>query len=242
MRIAVFDDEVTDADYLKSIILEWSSGRDYQGIRIDVFSTVKNLNYELLDKQQYDVFFMDIMTPQDRSAGFRASEMIRMNDVRAAIVFTTNSREFIESAFEIAASQYLLKPLDKNKVYRVLDHVLANMKQADSSVGEFYGIDKKLRLKYKDMLFLKSDSRHHRAVIHAVDGKEYVIALSGISFKDFAAKSLPEELVQCHKSYIVNIQYITGYTHDSVHLSYSAIIPVGDDYYQNLIKSLVRFH
>ena len=123
MRIAIFDDVSEDAEYLESIITDWGADRNYPGIRTDVFNSVRNLDYELENRRQYDIFFMDIMTPEDRSAGFRAAEKIRMKDLRAAIVFTTNSREYIESAFEIAASQYLIKPLVKDKIYRVLDHL-----------------------------------------------------------------------------------------------------------------------
>ena len=242
MRVAIFDDVAKDAEHLKSIVLEWSSERNYPGILIDVFETVRNLNFELKDHQQYDIFFMDIMTPQDRSAGFRAAEEIRMKDIRAAIVFTTSSREYIESAFEINASQYLMKPLVKDKVYRVLDHLTEEMHQDDKSFAEFSGIGEKLRLAYKDILYIKSLSRQHRAVVHMTDGREHVIALSGVSFKDFTSKALPEEFLQCHRGYIVNLRYVTGYSHEHVLLSHSTEVPVGDDYYQNLIKGLVKKH
>ena len=114
MIIAIFEDHPADAEQLKDICSRWGR-KNSCSIKLWVFETVKQLEDELLDRRQYDFYFLDIMTPKDPSAGFRLAERIRRADERAPIVFTTNSREYIESAFEISASQYDSGKISENQ-------------------------------------------------------------------------------------------------------------------------------
>lgn len=74
------------------------------------------------------------------------------------------------------------------------------------------------------------------------DGREHTISLSNTSFKDLVADVLPGEFIQCHRSYIINLRYVTGYSHESVYLSRSVELPLGERFYRDLLKVLVKIH
>ena len=238
MIIAIFEDHPADAEQLKDICSRWGR-KNSCSIKLWVFETVKQLEDELLDRRQYDFYFLDIMTPKDPSAGFRLAERIRRADERAPIVFTTNSREYIESAFEISASQYLLKPLDEKKVFRALDRGFRENIRKSEEVGEFSSKNERLRLSYSKILYIESFARNHHAMLHMTDESEHEIILSGLSFKDFISEKLPKQFLQCHKSYAINLEYVTGYSKKNVLLSFDKKIPVGSDFYQALIDGII---
>ena len=180
------------------------------------------------------------MTPEDSSAGFRLAERIRHGDDRTPVVFTTNSREYIESAFEISAFQYLLKPLDEEKVFRVLDRGFREMIRQDEDAGVFTSQDRRLHLSYSKILYIESLARNHHAILHMTDGTYHDIIISYVSFKVFISEILPKQFVQCHKSFAVNLEYVTGYSKKYVSLSFEKHIPVGNDFYQNLITGIIN--
>ncbi len=239
MIIAIFEDNPADAEQLKGLCSRWGR-KSNCSIKLWVFETAKQLEDELSDRRQYDFYFLDIMTPKDSSAGFRLAERIRRADDRAPIVFTTNSREYVESAFEISASQYLLKPLEEEKVFRALDRGFKEILRKTENIGDFSSPDRRLRLSYNKILYVESFARNHHAILHMTDEAEHEIILSGLSFKDLVSKKLPKQFIQCHKSYAINLEYVTGYSKKSVLLSFDKEIPVGSDFYQDLINGIIN--
>ena len=123
MIIAVFDDRKKDRDELVGIISSWAEEKGHADVIIRQFSTIDNLRFALEDYRQPDIFFLDIMTPENTSAGFVLAEHIHSVNPQASIIFTTNSREYISNAFEISAFRYLLKPLDAARVCSALDQL-----------------------------------------------------------------------------------------------------------------------
>lgn len=239
MKIAVFEDNPSDAQNIRDICFQWGRSRRCT-VKLWLFPSTKILDDELNDHQRYDFFFLDIMTSEDPSAGFRLAERIRRSDNRTPVVFTTNSREYIESAFEISAFQYLLKPLDEEKVFRALDRGFREMIRQDEDAGEFNSQNKRLHLSYSRILYIESLARNHHAILHMTDGAEHDIIISNMSFKAFISEILPDQFAQCHKSYAVNLEYVTGYSKKSVSLSFEEQIPVGNDFYQNLVAGIIR--
>ena len=76
-------------------------------------------------------------------------------------------------------------------------------------------------------------------MLHMTDESEHEIILSGLSFKDFISEKLPKQFLQCHKSYAINLEYVTGYSKKNVLLSFDKKIPVGSDFYQALIDGII---
>ena len=72
------------------------------------------------------------------------------------------------------------------------------------------------------------------------DGSGYEIIISGLSFRDFVSEKLPKQFIQCHKSFAINLEYVTGYSKKDVLLSFDRKIPVGRDFYQDLIVGIIR--
>jgi two-component system LytT family response regulator len=73
---------------------------------------------ELLEELRPDLLFVDIRMPEESGLGF-----LRGLDPseRPAVIFTTAHPEYAVDAFEINAADYLVKPLDAERVLRAIN-------------------------------------------------------------------------------------------------------------------------
>lgn len=242
MKIVVFDDNEKALTELVQIVHLWKEQRGYSDIILNKFLSADSLLFSLTEFNSHDAFFLDIMTEKDSCAGFRVAEAIHQQNRRAIIVFTTNSQEYYESAFEIAAFRYLLKPLNPQKVYSALDEIYSKSKTVTNDAFIFQSDRQKLVIGSDQILYLESITTDHRAKLFLTDGSVTEISLSGISFSNLAEEKLSGDFYQCHRSYIVNLNYVMKYSNHLIILQTGIEIPVSRKYRNELTTHMIEHY
>ncbi|MFD0589673.1 response regulator [Paenibacillus sp. GCM10027627] len=82
------------------------------------FSNGLDALHELEKRKKPDVWFLDIEMP--RMNGMELAERIRSYDPDVAIVYVTAYDQYAIKAFEHAALDYLLKPLEQDRLFRTI--------------------------------------------------------------------------------------------------------------------------
>ena len=113
LQIAVCEDDKAMSSYLKQMIEKGLAGREEY--KVEVFETGKEL---LARGRKCDIFFLDIDL-KDMN-GIDTARSLREKS-GAVIVFVTALKEYVFDAFDVQAFQYLLKPINEEKFFRVLD-------------------------------------------------------------------------------------------------------------------------
>ena len=239
MKIVIFDDNEKDLNELARTILSWKEQRGHSDIILNKYHSAHSLTFSLSDYDSYDVFFLDIMTEDDSSTGFRVAEAIHQRNHRAIIIFTTNSQEYYESAFEISAFRYMVKPLNPHKIYVALDEIYSRLKTINSNAFVFQSARQKLIIKSDQILYLESITTVHRAKLILTDGSVTEISLSGTSFSSLIDEKLSSDFCQCHRSYIINLNYVTKYSNHSIILQNDTEIPIGIKYRTQLTNHMI---
>lgn len=239
MKIVVFDDNEKDLNKLVQTIHSWKVQRGYSDIIITTYHNSDSLIFSIPDISSYDVFFLDIMTDDSPSAGFRIAERIHQHNRRAIIIFTTNSQEYYESAFEISAFRYMLKPVNSLKIYKGLDEVYSKLRTINNNAFIFQSNRQKLIIGSDQLLYIESITTDHRAKLFLSDGSVTEISLSGTSFSRLADEKLSTDFFQCHRSYIINLNYVTRYSNHMVIIQNTTEIPVGGKYRSKLTNRMI---
>ncbi len=224
MLIAVFDDQKKDREKLVQIISRWGDGKGYKDIFVHQFSEINGLQFTLDNYRQPDVFFLDIMTPESRSAGFILGEKIHALNPQARIIFTTNSSEYITNAFEISAFRYLLKPLNPDKVTAALDQIYASFHQKAQHMAIFRGFGKQRIVDYDEVVRIAASTKAHLGTVYLIDGTSFEISLSSVT--ELIEKTLSNDFVRCHQSHIINMNHITAYDSHYVTLRDGTAVPI----------------
>ena len=117
LRVLVVDDEEPALAEMRFRLEEMDEPTFSQ---LDVASTAGEA-LRALRANRYDVVFLDIQMPG--LSGLELAEVVADLPHRPAIVFVTAYEEHAVRAFEVGASDYLLKPLSPERLRRTLDRV-----------------------------------------------------------------------------------------------------------------------
>ncbi|MGP3779801.1 LytR/AlgR family response regulator transcription factor [Halanaerobium saccharolyticum] len=175
---------------------------------------------ELLNNNQVDLLFLDIKIPG--ISGIEIARILKEKENSPYIVFTTAYDEYAVEAFQLAAVDYLLKPISDHRFKESLEKIKEKMDQniafnqqlenlfasinsqnKDSSLNKIAVMEKDyyLMLDFKDIYYFSTRDKKVWAHCHK---KSY---MTGFQLKELE-NMLPEQFFRIHKSYIVNLKHI----------------------------------
>lgn len=143
MRALIVDDERLARKELMKLLEE------HPGIEIVGEAMNADEAYQMINELNPDLLFLDIQMPD--KTGFQLLEML---DSVPLVVFTTAYDEFALKAFEVNALDYLLKPIQAERLAETI-YKLSEKEKLKS--GSLRGPDKKLGL--NDQVFVKDGDR-----------------------------------------------------------------------------------
>ena len=117
-RAVIAEDEPLLAERLKGLLARVWPGLEVQRVLADGVSAL-----EAIEALRPDVAFLDIRMPG--LTGLEVAEEVadRLGERSPAIVFVTAYDEFALKAFELAAADYLLKPVTEERLVRCIERL-----------------------------------------------------------------------------------------------------------------------
>ncbi|MEG1875523.1 MAG: LytTR family DNA-binding domain-containing protein [Angelakisella sp.] len=196
MKIAICDDDKDELRSLSSFLDTYKQERGVS-LRWDAFYSAT----ELLCRAKsgtYDLYLLDIMMPGVN--GMETAKEIRSFDQDASIVFLTSSPEFAVESYQYKAQDYLLKPAKAQRLYPLLDALLAKTRKP----MEGFGVKTKsgmARILFENLVFLEVMEKC--LYFHLSDGSVREAIASLTEFEDILLAR--PEFVRPYRSYIVNL-------------------------------------
>lgn len=198
MRALIVDDELHAREELEAM-LEETGEFSVVGKCANALEAIHTIR-----KGRPDVLFLDIQMPIVN--GFELLSMID-EEVMPNVVFITAYDEFAFKAFEENALDYLLKPVEKNRLAKAVQKLKKSLGEGNKPVYMSLEIRKipcittnRIKLiNISEVDYVKSD-------IAGV----YVVCPKGEFFTELALKVLENRtnLVRCHKQFLVNIDRV----------------------------------
>ncbi len=157
------------------------------------------------------------------------------------IIFTTAYKIFAYEGYELAAMDYLLKPIDFKRFTDAVEKACEYYKYKNQLVEEtkldslFVHVEYKLvKINLKDIEYIESMEAYIK--IYTFEAKP-IITLMPLKK---LLKNLPvKDFVQIHRSYVINFQKIRSIQNRHVQLT-TANLPVSDTYMKSLLTALDR--
>jgi two-component system, LytTR family, response regulator LytT len=146
----------------------------------------------------YDVVFLDIELP-----GLSGLELAPL--ARAAVVFVTAHERYAVEAFAVEAFDYLLKPVDPERLARLLDRLRETVPREPGPVAKIAVVAPggAELLDFDHVYFVQAEGDYSR--VHAYD-RSY---LSTASLGELAGK-LGTGFARIHRSYLVNLSKVSA--------------------------------
>ena len=226
IRIAICDDDITQINALKATLTEWNSH-----IIVNEYNSSEQFLFSYPDSP-CDLLLLDI--EMGDMNGMELAHKLRNSGDMLPIIFITGYSEFMQDGYDVEALHYLLKPVEKEKLFAVLDRY-ASRHSADSRVILPIG-DESVCLNVDDIMYLEAFGKKTQLTLK--DGKE-IICNCGLSA---AAEKLGDGFVSCHRSYVVNIGYIRSISKTDIMLDNGRKIPLSRRLYDRVNKAFISFY
>ena len=156
------------------------------------------LNY--IKNNTVHVVILDIDL-KSKISGLDLANMIRNKDKNIYIIFTTGHLEYGLMAYKYKTFDYIPKPITRG---RLEDTVTRLFEDVSGCKTDFVRLDhNKTIIKQDTIQYIQKDGM--KTIFHT-DTREYE---TYSSFKSIM-QQLPEQFMQCHKSYIVNVSKIVS--------------------------------
>lgn len=214
LHIAICDDEKYMSDKIKLMVSDFF-GRKNMGVGISQFSSGKEL---LKYNRIIDILFIDIQMKD--IDGMETARRLRNRNFKGALIFITVLKEMVFQSFEVQAYDYLVKPIELSHFEKMMERLLVSMKNAgESSLLVQKGYESRI-IFLEEIVFCE-----------IIDRKVY-LHLASSEILDFYDRiknletKLDSRFFRCHRSFLINLQYLKSYKNETAYMENGEEIPV----------------
>ena len=176
---------------------------------------------DMVEELRPQIVFLDVEMPG--KTGVECGRIIQDMDPSIVMIFATAHDQYMGDAFEVYAFDYLIKPFKVDRVLKTLERARDRIGRVDEEAplpvlpkAAPRAATGRLMLHHKegvsfinmnDILLVQRENR--ATVIYTLGNGRYV---TGDSLGDTEDRLDPSVFFRCHKSYIINLNYISNIT------------------------------
>ena len=215
IEIVLVDDEQLQLDYMQKLVQQAAASLAIQ-IEVHQFLSGEAFLFALEDHPNWQLAFLDIEMAELN--GMEVAHIVREKAPDLELVFATAYAEYAIEGYAVQALDYLLKPISLEKVTRVLTRFLEE--QPTEAIYIIVEIDgQPIRINLDDLIYAEANVGEVKLVL-----SDQTLSLK-MSLTDFE-KKLDDRFVSTHRSYLVNLQYVSRLLKTDVALNNGEMVPL----------------
>mgnify|MGYP002508143145 FL=1 len=189
-------------------------------IVLDAYSDPRMLLKAVGDGRRYDLFFLDIDMPGLN--GIELCRRLRADGSRALVVFISGKEELVFQTFEVRPFRFVRKNHFKEELPQLARDISQELRgRTERSIVVAEPHSKRLyTFETRSLLYVEALAKDCRFVTAA--GETILTA----RLMELEERLRPHGFVRCHRSYLVNCQYIFSIQKDTVTLDDRTELPV----------------
>ncbi|MCM1184534.1 MAG: LytTR family DNA-binding domain-containing protein [Roseburia sp.] len=218
--IALCDDETAELEKTEKLLRGYEKDHSGLDLAIEYFESADELLY-MIREEGYtpDLIFMDIYMP-DRggnraSFGLEAAEKLRDIEYGGKLVFLTTSKDHALEAFDVEASQYLVKPVSAEKLSAVLEKFLKDAEEERKKYILLKIEGRLVKIALNDIIYCEAQRK--KQCLHLVDGTQCLLHTTMMEL--YEQLSRYQEFVRVGVAFIVNLGYIDSLNAQEIHMA-----------------------
>jgi len=195
LKIAICEDDIKQCQTIENLINNAELKEPY---KVEQFDSGEALVKAYQEQQRFSIILLDMQMGE--LDGIQTAEIIRKYDKTCIIIIITSILEYAVEGYSINAYDFILKPIDKAKFFKILKKAIKKIQ-----TNKVYIIQMKEKtaiLKVSDIVYIESNKK--KIYIHC--GKEVYINNEKIT--DAEKKLAEEGFIRISRFYLVNMQYM----------------------------------
>ena len=227
LNIVICDDNIQTVDTLSTLLEKVILRNDYNA-KVIFKTTDYNKLLDYISSNIVNVVFLDIEFSGCSKNGLDIAQNIRKINNNCYLIFVTSHFEYIATAYKYKTFDYIFKSsIDFETISSTLERLFNDISSCNT---KFLKINHKNTLiDLNTILFIEKSGV--KIIYHTLQD-DYV------SYNSFNKLSLPSNFIRCHKSFIVNVNYISriSYTDNIIYMKNGSSCYIGPKYKNELME------
>jgi DNA-binding LytR/AlgR family response regulator len=193
---------------------------------------------DFLKKEKIDLMFLDINMPE-----ITGLEFLRTIPNPPYVIITTAFREYAIEGYDLDVVDFLLKPISFERFLKAINRYIDRTKQVKAEGGSNSTPSKEIghiliqdskntfKIPLDEIIWFEGYGEYVKVI---TENKNYLVRGS---LTDFENRLAEKKFLRIHKSYIVNIAKIKGFSTQNV-LIKNSTLPIGRIYHDRVINIL----
>lgn len=231
MKILICDDNLNIVNEVKGLLADYAADKS---IAFDI-STFGSGRAALESSENYNIAVLDVEMPGCN--GIELGKILRERNRHIVLMYITSHKKYLDEALNLNAARFFEKPIDSKRFYDGLDNAL---KRIDDTEIQFFLKENNasVRINASDIIYVEIEPIGHRKTKVVTEEKTYISSNKIAFWEEHLISSL---FIKTHKSYIVNMEYVTKYENDTIQLDGKYNIPISRNFQPAVHKAFVRY-
>lgn len=215
IRLAVCDDEQYAREHIAKLTADILTEETINAA-ITQFDSGDALLHSVEGGAVFSILLLDVMMPD--LDGMALAAALRKQDNKAAIIFISSNREMAMGGYEVQASRYLAKPVDREKLREALLYCYnTTCKQKETLLPTESG---QRRVLLSDIMY--AESQTHNTLLTLTTGKMTV----NLMISELANMLRSDDFIFCHRTVLVNLAFVHSITRSAFELKNGESLPI----------------
>lgn len=205
LTVALCDDDAAQLKQTVALLHKYMQQRPDLQLRLSAFTSGKEL---LLAEEctGFDLYLLDVLMPERN--GIETGLRLREQGAKGEIIYLTTSREYAVESYQVQAFFYLVKPVEKDQFFQVLDQATDRLarRRRDHILIHTSGGSQILPLDH----ILYAERAGRTVCYHCLGGKTlFGSSLRGAFRKEMAPLLEDKRFLLCGASFVLNLAHVS---------------------------------
>ena len=206
LNIAICDDEACYVQQITNFLQEYFQCHPELSGQIHPFQRGQELLYQVEESGGFDLYLLDIIMPGIN--GIQTGRQLRELGEGGEIIYLTTSSDYAVDSYSVRAFFYLLKPLEKERLFAVLDTATKKLNERRSKAVLIGTKDGPRRILLDQILYVERVGRGLR--YYCAGGPLDSMSLR-VPFRTAVEPLLADpRFFQCGSSFAFNLHHVAG--------------------------------
>lgn len=233
-RIGICDDEMEFCTEIEGFVHEYAEKEEIT-VETEVFTSGEEFFEAINDEKTFDLLFLDIELGgiDGVEVGRRLREKVENEAMQ--IIYVSSKESYAMQLFQIRPFDFLTKPVNMEKISKVMSEYKRLF--IDRNIFFTYHVGKSTyRISENDILYFQCEGKKIH-VITTKDNREYYGKMT-----DVEKQISMNKFCVVHKSYIVNINYVSEFCPDEVVMCNGIRIPISQSMRKKVREKILEWN
>lgn len=199
-KIAICDDEIDCAKGIAKILENQFNKRSFEA-KVTIVTDKQEIIYKAIEKKEIDLLILDIDFKDKGKNGVEFANDLRKINKDFYLVFLTAHIRYMHLSFVSKTFDFLVKPVSNNLIENLVDRLIDEFSIKNS---KYLNLSKSLIIKISNIIYIEKIK--NKSYIYTL---AYKTTYSCTVTLDKLLDMLPNNFMKCHRSFIVNKDYIS---------------------------------